>query len=193
VPGGWKSRITMTRSLRLVGVVVLVVAQPVVAFGAPPGGAGQYSHGGVVHPNAQAHGEGSNAGDPFKIIFGVNPGPRPLPESRAHSAFETSQRLDPQTTFYRLEPRGLGWIPAVFQSACHSANDFWGQSSPTGPIAAPTPPPKFKVGSLVDGHRSILSYAEDTTLPNSDVTPSNSSFQNGFQPAPCGGQLLQSF
>lgn len=180
------------RSLPLVAVIVYVVAQPAVAFGAPPGG-GQYGHGVVVRPSAQVHGERSNAGEPFRIQFDTNPGPKALPESRIHSAFEASQRLDPQTTFYRLKPRGLGWIPAIFQSACYSVNDFGGQSSPTGPIAAPTPPPKFKVGSLVDGHRSILSYAESTTLPNSGATASNSSFKNGFQAAPCGGQLLQSF
>jgi hypothetical protein len=179
--------------LAFVAVVVFVAAQPVVAFCAPPGGAGSYGHGVVVHPSAQAPGGRSNAGEPFKIPFGMNPGPRPLPESRIHPAFQPLQRLDPQTTFYHFKPRGLEWIPAIFRSECYSTNDFWGQSSPTGPIAAPTPPPKFTVGSLVDGRRSILSYAENRALPNSGVTSSNSSFQNGFQPAPCGGQLLQSF
>lgn len=195
MPGGSKSRHTVTRSLAFVAAVALVVAQPVVTLGAPPGGAAVYRPAVSAHRSPPAPGGRSNAGEPFKVPFDVNRGPRPLPDSTMHSALETLQRLDPQNPF---RWRGLEWIPAVFQSACYSTNGLWGPSSLTGgPAGASTPPTEFTIGSLVDGHSIVSShpsYAQSMAAPSSGVIASSpSTFQNGFQPAPCGAQLLQSF
>jgi hypothetical protein len=204
VHDGSKLRHTVIRFLGFVAAValVVVVVQPVVTLGAPPRGAPprsapDYHPAVLAHRPAQAPGERSNAGEPFKIPFNVNPGPRPLPGSIHRSELEASQRLDPLTTFNPFKWRGLEWMPAAFQPACYSTSGPWGPSSLTTLVGASRPPTEFTIGSLVDGHSSLLSppsHAETVAAPGSGVTGSSQlTFQYGFQPAPCGAELLQGF
>ena len=192
----------MIRSLGLAAAVVLAVIQPVVTLGAPPRGTpprgtADYHPAVFAHRPAQTPGERSNAGEPFKIPFNVNPGPRPLPDLTHRSALQASQRVAPLTTFYPFRWRGLEWIPAAFQPACYSTSGPWGPSSLTSPISASMPPTEFTIGSLVDGHSSLLSppsHAQSIAAPGGGVTASSQlNFQYGFQPAPCGAEFLQGF
>lgn len=184
------------RFLAFIAAVAVVVAQPLVTLAAPPGGVPVYRPAAPPHRPAQALGERSSAGVPFRVPFAVHSGPKPLPDSTIHSAFETSQRVDPQTTFNPFRWRGIGWVPALLQPACYATSQLWSPSAFTGPAGASMPPTQFTVGSLVDGHANLSSpssYAESMAAPSKRLTASGPlSFQYGFQPAPCGGQLLQS-
>lgn len=181
----------MTRSLAFVGVIALATL-PQVVLAAPPGGM-PASRPAVraAHPEMAGATRERSAPDVFKVPFDVDVHPRPLSDTMAPPAFETSPRH-----WWTATPAYVLYQPGVYEPACLLNNSFanpWTGSASSDFAAATS---NVTIGSLVDD-RSKSELTSPTTyaagLADSGtgkaVGPSSLSFEYGLQPTPCGANF----
>jgi hypothetical protein len=128
----------------------------------------------------------------FRVPFGVDVQPRPLPESREAPAISWSPELGWRSAAQRREwlpaqnPGYLWYQPAWLQPACLLNN------ASAGPSASPMTPPDVTIGSLVDKNSENLfsmapSHTAGLAATNNGAATTSSplGIQYEFQTTPC--------
>lgn len=183
----------VTRSLAFAGVVALTLLQPAVTLAAPPGGMAVFRPAPMPAPVMVSPSRERWEPNRFRVPFGVDVHPKPLPGSREAPEIKWSPEMSwRQATQHRAwlpaqNPGYLWYQPAWLQPACSLNNAFAGPSS--SPM---TPPPDVTIGSLVDKNSENLfsmapSHTAGLAAPNSGTAATSSALglQYQFQATPC--------
>lgn len=182
----------VTRSLAFAGVVALTLLQPAVTLAAPPGGMPVFRPAPMPAPVMVSPSRERSEPNHFRVPFGVDVQPRPLPESREAPAIKWSPEMSWRPAAQRREwlpaqnPGYLWYQPAWLQPACLLNNRF------AGPSASPMEQPDVTIGSLVDKNSEKLfsmapSHTAGLTAPNNGAAATSSplGLQYAFQTTPC--------
>ena len=191
--GAASKLVAVTRSLAFAGVVALTLLHPAVTLAAPPGGMAVYRPAPMPAPVMVSPSRERSEPNRFRVPFGVDVQPKPLPESREAPAIKWSPEMSWRAAAQRREwlpaqnPGYLWYQPAWLQPACLL------NGASAGPSASPmSPPPDVTIGSLVDKNSEHLfsmapSHTAGLTAPNNGTATTSSplGLQYAFQTTPC--------